>query len=558
MSLSVSPSSATAYYSDEALSYVLSGSNSNGRTAVSIKLYEGASSNPRGDWESASWVWSSMGTINVSCIDIVSNAFSNSDTSGSMSFTVTPDDAWLYSAGSKTYTFFILWQRSEYDYAQFSINYNPIGFTSAPSTVTIGSANAAPTASIKLSWSGASAGTSNPITGYKIYRSSSALSGYTALTSNTVDVSTSNTYGEYYVAAPSKNGSTYYYKVKTIGTVSGYDSEESTAYASLTCTYTAPTAPSTVTIGGEASAYAAASAGTIELSWGGANAGTNNPITGYHIYQNGVYKQSATGTKAYVPINTTEGGSYTYTVYTIGTYSNSAASAGRTVYTYGAPTAPKTVYISNSQPDKDTDVTLYWEDAAGGAYNSISGYIVYRATSASGSYSKIAEVSSTSTSGSCTVKAPSEMGSSYYYKICTKGVRSNSSISTAYAVITAKTYTACYWSEQATITVSDTLSYGDVTLSWNGAEAGTNNDIAKYQIYYEDSSDGVNWGAETFLKSVSGAETASVSIPDTPGGYRRYTIYIIGTKEGFDSDGKTCETAVRRDHAALSGFTDST
>lgn len=395
----------------------------------------------------------------------------------------------------------------------------------APTAVSVSATNVAPGAAVTLSWSGASAGVSNGITGYQIYRSDSAGGSYSYIAT----VSTSAGSGSTTVTAPGGNGSSYYYKVLTLGSVAGYDSGQSSAYAALTCSFSSPSAPSTVTIGGGASAYAAAGT-NVTLAWSGAGAGTNNPITGYHIYRDGTYYAATTGTSYSVPAHGTAGNSYTYTVYTLGTYANSGASTGRTVYTYGAPTAPTSVSVSDSNPDAGTNVTLSWSGAGAGSYNVIAGYQVYRATYADGTYTYLGEVSTTSTSGNLQVTSHTTMGSAYYYKVYTIGARSNSAISTAYATVTSKVYTAC--SAPTSVSLSAALANvgASVNLSWSGAVAGTNNPISGYSIYHSTSA-----GGTYSLLGTTASASYSVAAHTTEGSSYYYKVAALGTKAGFDS-----------------------
>ena len=94
-----------------------------------------------------------------------------------------------------------------------------------PTTLSFPSAYANPGSTARLSWSGAGAGTGNPITGYEVRRAATANGTYYL-----VDTTT-NTYLD--VAAPSVQGGMYYFKVKTLGTASGYDSDLSAVAASL-------------------------------------------------------------------------------------------------------------------------------------------------------------------------------------------------------------------------------------------------------------------------------------------------------------------------------------
>lgn len=399
---------------------------------------------------------------------------------------------------------------------------------SAPTTVSISATNVAPGASVTLSWSGAGAGTNNAITGYQIYRATSSGGTYSLLTT----VTSTATSGSTTVSAPTSSGSSYYYKVLTAGTKSGYNSGQSSAYGTLTCTYTAPTAP-TVTIDGGTSAYALSGA-TVTLAWSGAAAGTNNAITGYNIYQDGtlyVEGLASTVTSRAVAVHSTAGGSHSYTVVAVGAYSNSASSSARVVYTYSNPTAATSVSVSSSLPDSGTDVTLSWSGAGTGSYNAIASYKVYRATSASGSYSLLTTITSTAVSGSCTVTAPSAMGSSYYYKVETVGARSSSGMSSVYATVTAQTYTAC--GAPTNVTLSETLvSPGaSVSLSWKAGTAGTNNSISGYAVYRSEAG-----SSYALLHTVSASATSLVvTAPTSLGG--SYTFYIItlGSKTGFDS-----------------------
>ena len=395
----------------------------------------------------------------------------------------------------------------------------------APTAVSVSSTNVAPGAGVTLSWSGATAGISNGITGYQIFRSDSTGGSYSYIAT----VYTSAGSGSTTVTAPTGNGSSYYYKVLTLGNVVGYDSGQSSAYAALTCSFSAPSAPSTVTIGGGTSAYAAAGT-NVTLAWSGAGAGTNNPITGYHIYRDGAYYAATTGTSYSVPAHGTAGNSYTYTVYTLGTYANSGASTGRIVYTYGAPTAPISVSVSDSNPDAGTNVTLSWSGAGAGSYNSITGYQVYRATYADGTYTYLGEVSTTNTSGSMQVTSHATMGSAYYYKVYTVGARSNSAISATYAAVTSKVYTTC--SAPTTLSLSAALANAgtSVTLSWSGAVAGTNNPVSGYAIYRSTSI-----GGTYSLLGTTASAVYSVAANTVEGSSYYYKVSALGTKAGFDS-----------------------
>ena len=79
--------------------------------------------------------------------------------------------------------------------------------------------------------------------------------------------------------------------------------------------------------------------------------------------------------------------------------------------------------VSNQTPVAGGTVTLSWSEAAAGTYNGITGYHIYRSTSSDGSYTYLSQVTTTSTSGSTTVDAPSTQGASYYFKVAPLGER---------------------------------------------------------------------------------------------------------------------------------------
>lgn len=360
-------------------------------------------------------------------------SLSSTATSGSATVTAPTknESAYYYKVST-------IGERINYDsemsttYATLTCSFASVG---APTTVTLSATNAAPGAELTLSWSGATAGDNNSIAGYRVYRAESEDGEYSLLT----EVALATPVGSATVTAPAENNATYYYKVMTIGTLEGYNSDLSGVYASLTCTFSMPGAPTVVTIDGGTSAYASPGA-SVTLAWSGASSGANNQIAGYTVYRDGVAYASnlaKTVTSIEVVAHATTGKSYSYTVVTLGTYSDSAPSLAREVYSYTDPTAPTVVNVSNNTPAADSRVTLSWSGATAGGYNDIVGYRVYRATTQTGARSQVTHVSVSTTHASCYVSAPAKAGSSYYFWVETVGSHSPSAMSTAYVSIKA-------------------------------------------------------------------------------------------------------------------------
>lgn len=353
------------------------------------------------------------------------------------------------------------------------------------------------------------------------------------------------------MTAPSSNGTSYYFKVYTIGSVSGYNSGAS-SYVTLTCSYSAPTAPTGITINGASSAYVAEN-GTATLAWSGASAGTNNPITGYDIYVGDSLYSSQGADVSSISIPAYSAGLHTWTVRTIGAHSSSGDSSGVNCYAYSNPTAPTTVSVSNQTPVAGGTVTLSWSGAAAGTYNEITGYHIYRSTASNGSYTYLSQVTTTSTSGSTTVDAPSAQGASYYFKVAPLGERANGSLSTSYAVITTKIVNPCLAPIECVLDGS--LTYTDVVLSWSAGSGGTNNPMIGYEIQRAESSDGINWSDWTTIAEQT-TNTLIVSPPAPYGNYYRYRVKTRG--ESLDSAWKNCANILRKDHQPIEEYTDST
>ncbi len=98
--------------------------------------------------------------------------------------------------------------------------------------------------------------------------------------------------------------------------------------------------------------------------------------------------------------------------------------------------------------------------------------------------------------------------------------------------------------------LSSTLAEGNVTLSWSGAKAGTNNAISSYEVQYSDSTNNTTWGSWIALTTVSTLATSgslSVAPPTTRGNFRRFRIRTRGTAgSAYYSGWKVSTNTVRK------------
>lgn len=387
-----------------------------------------------------------------------------------------------------------------------------------PKYVEVSATSVAPNGEVTLSWSEASAGANNAISKYEIYCATSADGSYEYIG----EAKSSATSSQVTVKAPSTNGSSYYYKIKTIGSVSGYDSELSSAYATLTCSYSAPSTPQNVTIGGDTIAYAKAG-NTVLLSWEAASSGTNNPVAGYVVYKDGIEYGSTGGKSMSVPVNDTAGNYHTYTVYTKGAYAMSASSGAVRVYTYSDPTAPVVVAVNGSDSayvSAGDSVTLTWSGANSGKFNSIVGYKVYRN----------GNEYTTTTDTYLVVPAGSRTGDEYTYSVVTLGERTNSDTSKEVRV-----YSYSAVSAPSTVNISNLSpdAGSEMTLFFSGAKAGEYNAITGYKVYEDVGAT----GAYTLIATISSTETSGTHklfAASTMATTCRYRVSTVGT---YDESG---------------------
>ncbi|MGF7146286.1 hypothetical protein HNQ56_004753 [Anaerotaenia torta] len=98
--------------------------------------------------------------------------------------------------------------------------------------------------------------------------------------------------------------------------------------------------------------------------------------------------------------------------------------------------------------------------------------------------------------------------------------------------------------------VNQTIAEGNVTLSWSGAKAGTNNAITSYEIQYSESTNNSTWSSWTALTTITSSATSgslSVAPPTTRGNFRRFRVRTRGAAgSSYYSTWKVSTNSVRK------------
>jgi fibronectin type 3 domain-containing protein len=300
--------------------------------------------------------------------------------------------------------------------------------------------------SIKVSWSAVSG-----VSGYEIYRSTSSTGTFTKIATTSSNSFTNTSLSP---------GTTYYYKVRA------YKSGTTLSYSLLSSVSSAKPIPATpISVKASSSSY-----NSIKTNWS-AVSGAN----GYLVYR----ATSSTGSYSYVGSTTSTSYNstgletnkpYYYKIRaykTVGTtkiYSNYSA----IVSAKPIPSAPATVKASSSSYNS---IKTNWSAVSGA-----NGYLVYRATSSTGSYSYVG--STTSTSFNNTGLATNKL---YYYKIrAYRTVGSTKVYSNYSAIVTAKPIPSTPASVKAA-----SSSYNSIKTNWSAVSGASG-----YLVYRATSSTG--------------------------------------------------------------------
>lgn len=375
-----------------------------------------------------------------------------------------------------------------------------VGAPTPPTSILINNATsvyAAENQTATLSWSGASGGEGASIYSYHFYVDGNFYGERPADTTS--------------IPIPTYAGGMHEWTIKVLTTLGDYSTFATNT--AVCYTYTNPTAPTEVLL----SRTTAEPSGAAVLSWNGAQDGFYNEVVSYKVYKDGVLFQTVNADELNITAPATKNATNTYTVQAVGSHGEtstiSTASAKLACY-YTTPSVPKATSETTFSVDANTAITLTWNKSSNGTNNPLTGYEVYK--------NNVLVDSLPATATSYQVQAAAAEGISDIYEIRAIGTYENSE-GTDFIVatlviplgITTINITRPYF-----FNINDTVS-----VYWEHAASAPKNPFKAYQIYEQTSTDGLTWGAETFMKETTdNVYTFVVSGSD----YRRLKIYVLG------------------------------
>jgi fibronectin type 3 domain-containing protein len=373
---------------------------------------------------------------------------------------------------------------------------------SAPQSLTATGGNG----TVKLSWTAPASNGGAPITGYNVYRSTSAGG------EGTIPFATGLTTTSFTDSSVT-NGTQYYY---TVAAVNAAGTSPQSGEASATPQATVPSAPTGL--------VASAGNGQVMLSWTVPNSDGGSPITGYNVYRG-----TSAGGEGSTPVATnvvsssftdtglTNGTTYYYkvaAVNAVGTSPQSGEASATPQAAVTAPSAPQGLTATGG----NGSVQLSWTAPASNGGANITGYNVYRGTSAGGEGSTPVAAGVTTTSFTDTTLTN---GTTYYYTVAavnSAGTSPPSGEASATPKATVPT---------APLGLTASAGNGSVSLSWSVPASNGGSPVTGYSVYRGTSAGGESTTPVTTVTGTTFTDTGLTN--GTTYYYKVAAVNAVGT-----------------------------
>ena len=329
---------------------------------------------------------------------------------------------------------------------------------SAPQSLTATGGNA----SVSLSWAAPSSNGGSPVTGYDVYRGTTA--GGESATPLATNVSARS-----FTDASAVNGTTYFY---TVAAVNAVGVSPQSGEASATPQATAPSAPSGLAASG--------GNGSVLLSWTAPNSDGGSPVTGYNVYRGTTAGgESATPvaanvvTTGFTDTGLANGTTYFYRVAAVNAAGISPQSAEASATPKPAatvPSAPQGLTATGA----NAVVKLSWSAPSSDGGAAVTGYDIYRGTAPGG---ESATAVATNVSGTSFTDTGRVNGTTYYYTVAAVnavGISPQSGEASATPQATAPS---------APLAVTAGAGNASVSVSWSAPASDGGSPVTGYNVY---------------------------------------------------------------------------